>query len=322
VGIGKQPTAALDVNGDVAISGTIKVGNLPTSTDSVANIVVVDNSGNLRTIGTPPPIVCPQPISSAFWHVGGNILNPNGCNVIGSTNAADISIITNGANRINITADGRIGFNISAPPQAPNNYIDPVVYEFNGSVSIRNNGNAGLFFGRDNVPGGTVAEFYGEWGIQYVKSSDNNNQGGGLNFWKPFQSTGANGNGFLWLGDNGNVGIGCTNPQYLLDVNGTLRAKEVRVKITGCDFVFEDNYSLASWKERKKEVLQSKHLPNIPNVNGEKDVNSSELLQGIWRNTEEHELYLYQLFEAIEKLQKEVEQLKKENEMLKRKLDN
>jgi hypothetical protein len=328
VGIGKQPTAALDVNGDVAISGTMKVGNLPISTDSVANIVVVDNAGNLKTLavtlagpGNPPPPFCPPPISSAFWYVGGNILNPLGCNVIGSGNAADISIITNGARRINITADGRIGFNISAPPQITG-YIDPVAYEFNGSVSIRDSGNASLFFGRDNLTGsGTVAEFYGEWGIQYVKTSDNNNQGGGLNFWKPFQSTGANGNGFLWLGDNGNVGIGCTNPQYLLDVNGTLRAKEVRVKITGCDFVFEDNYSLASWKERKKEVLQSKHLPNIPNVKGEKDVNSSELLQGIWRNTEEHELYLYQLFEAIEKLQKEVEQLKKENEMLKRKLD-
>jgi len=231
VGIGKQPTAALDVNGDVAISGTMKLGNIPLSTDSVANIVVVDNAGNLRTIGLPPPVVCPQPISSAFWHVGGNKLDPFGCNLIGSTNGADISIITNGSNRINITADGRIGFNISAPPQAPSNFIDPVIYEFNGSVSIRNDGNAGLFFGRDNLIGsGKVAEFYGEWGIQYVKTSDNNNQGGGLNFWKPYQSTGANGNGFLWLGDNGNVGIGTTNPVCGLEIKPTVNTSGLCVE--------------------------------------------------------------------------------------------
>ncbi|GIV26620.1 MAG: hypothetical protein KatS3mg027_0434 [Bacteroidia bacterium] len=51
VGIGKHPVVALDVNGDVSVSGGLKVGNLQTSSDSVLKVVVVDNQGNLKTVG-------------------------------------------------------------------------------------------------------------------------------------------------------------------------------------------------------------------------------------------------------------------------------
>lgn len=324
VGIGKQPAGnvALDVNGDVAVSGGLKVGNLQAFQDSIMKVVVVDNAGNLKVVGgpgNPPPGICPTQMTSPYWYVGGNKLSATGCNYIGSANMVDFSVISGGVPRINLSADGRIGIGIAPPPAAPPGYVDPVKYEFNGSVSIRNDGNAGLFFGRDNIQNSNaVAYYYGEWGIQYVKSADNGGNGGGLNFWKPFQSTGVNGNGFLWLGDDGKVGISCTNPQYLLDVNGTIRAKEVRVKVTGCDFVFDKEYVLEPLNIRKSKVLSEKHLPNIPNVNGEAEISSSELLKGLWQNTEEHELYLYQLLEKIEQLQQEVNALKKELQEIKK----
>jgi hypothetical protein len=177
--------------------------------------------------------------------------------------------------------------------------------EIYGSLSIMNGGDVSLYLGRNNLIGsGTAAENYGEWGIQYLRSVSNNGHPGGLNFWKPWQSTGVSGNGFLFLSDNGNVGIGCLNPQYKLDVDGTVRAKEVRVKITGCDYVFDDKYKLEDLRKRKEKVLKEKHLPGLKNWNGENDMNLRELVEVLWKTIEEHELYIYQLEEEINELKK------------------
>jgi hypothetical protein len=43
---------------------------------------------------------------------------------------------------------------------------------------------------------------------------------------------------------NGNMGIGVANPKNRLDVNGTIRAKEVKVESEWADFVFKEGYNL------------------------------------------------------------------------------
>lgn len=228
--------------------------------------------------------------------------------------------------RISISAGGNIGFNTVPPPVPPSTpaiFSDPVRYEFYGSVSIINTGNVGLFFGREHLIGsGKAAEYYGQWGIQYIKADPSYSLPvGGLNFWKPFQSIGVDGNFFLFLSDNGNVGISCSNPQYKLEVDGTIRCKEVRVKIQGCDFVFEKGYGLMEMEKRKKKVLEEKHLPDVDSA-AEMEKEGAEFgknFRALLKNVEEHELYLYELYEKIKELEKENEELKKEMEKLKKK---
>lgn len=54
---------------------------------------------------------------------------------------------------------------------------------------------------------------------------------------------------------NGNVGIGTLTPNYKLDVNGTIRCKELKVDMEGADFVFEGDYELRSLEEVEELTL-------------------------------------------------------------------
>jgi hypothetical protein len=304
----------LEVMGNAEIAGNLKLSNLSSFVGNTLNLIVADPNGNLKVLGpgpfNPPSIACPNPlnpVSSAMWLVGGQQLNAADCNYFGSINNVSLSIGVNAHHIINLAQGvynnnipaGKVGIN-TAPPPGPE-----LSMEIYGSLSIMNGGDVSLYLGRNNLIGsGTAAENYGEWGIQYLRSVSNNGHPGGLNFWKPWQSTGVSGNGFLFLSDNGNVGIGCLNPQYKLDVDGTVRAKEVRVKITGCDYVFDDKYKLEDLRKRKEKVLKEKHLPGLKNWNGENDMNLRELVEVLWKTIEEHELYIYQLEEEINELKK------------------
>ncbi|MBI3501337.1 MAG: hypothetical protein HY063_06035 [Bacteroidetes bacterium] len=121
---------------------------------------------------------------------------------------------------------------------------------------------------------------------------------------------------------NGNVGIGTATPAYPLEVTGTIKAKEVKVCVSGCDFVFENNYNLLPIKHRKEKVLPQKHLFNIASASEmQKGQNMGEFTMGLLQNLEEHELYLYQHDERIEKLEIENTQLKTELDALKKQID-
>ena len=53
---------------------------------------------------------------------------------------------------------------------------------------------------------------------------------------------------------NGNMGIGIANPKNKLDVNGTIRAKEVKVESEWADFVFKKGYNLPTITFRTSEL--------------------------------------------------------------------
>ena len=66
---------------------------------------------------------------------------------------------------------------------------------------------------------------------------------------------------------NGRVGIGTSNPDAELAVNGKIHTKEVKVDLIGWpDYVFEENYQLPTLQEVANHIHQKGHLINIPSA--------------------------------------------------------
>ncbi|MCT4602043.1 MAG: hypothetical protein N4A59_03930 [Marinifilum sp.] len=116
------------------------------------------------------------------------------------------------------------------------------------------------------------------------------------------------------LSVDGNLGIKTTSSsEFPLAVNGKIRAKEVKVESDWADFVFKDDYQLMQLSDLEEFIQENGHLPKIPT---EKEVEengvslgkmNSKLLQKI----EELTLYMIEVNQRMELLEKENEELKK-----------
>ncbi len=203
----------------------------------------------------------------------------------------------------------------------------------NGAIRITGPNPSGgpmiLFGGSSTVASG------GEWGIEYTTATPGHD---GLNFWKPFGSTGTSGNSFLFLHNDGMVGVNTDNPTAQLTVNGnmligdpsttTLPAgyklyvetgiltEKVKVAVKNssnwADYVFAPGYKLMPLKEVKKYVETNKHLPDVPSAkemeNNGLDLGSMAALQ--MQKIEELTLQLIQINERLETVEKENAALK------------
>ena len=107
---------------------------------------------------------------------------------------------------------------------------------------------------------------------------------------------------------SGQVGIGVDDPEYKLDVAGTIRANEIIVNTTGADFVFADDYQLRPLSEVKTFIQENKHLPEIKSAQEmqENGVGINELQTQLLQKIEELTLYILQQEERIKALETEL----------------
>ncbi|WEA00669.1 hypothetical protein [Mucilaginibacter sp. SJ] len=107
----------------------------------------------------------------------------------------------------------------------------------------------------------------------------------------------------------GNVGIGQTNPQNKLDVNGSIHSKSVLIDLNGwSDYVFKKDYPLRPLSEVKAYIDLNEHLPEVPSEQEmvKKGLDVSEMNKLLMKKIEEMTLYLIEQNKRIEKLEAKI----------------
>ena len=115
------------------------------------------------------------------------------------------------------------------------------------------------------------------------------------------------------IANNGNVGIGTSNPTYKLSVNGNVRSKEVVVESNWADYVFDKDYKLPTLYETEKFILQNKHLPNIPSAKEieENGLHLGDIQKKMMEKIEELTLYIIDLNKQLRNTNDQLDDLKK-----------
>jgi hypothetical protein len=116
----------------------------------------------------------------------------------------------------------------------------------------------------------------------------------------------------------GYVGIGTTSPQQLLDVAGTMAAREVIVSTTGADYVFDTDYHLAPLTEVVSYINDHHHLPDIPSAAEmtEKGVGVADMQAKLLAKIEELTLYVIEEHETNKRLAEQNKDLQEQNHLI------
>jgi hypothetical protein len=102
------------------------------------------------------------------------------------------------------------------------------------------------------------------------------------------------------------VGIGTTtlDNSYALSVNGSIRSKEIVVESGWADYVFADDYRLASLEEVERHIAERGHLPDVPSAEtiATDGLPIGEMQATLMRKIEELTLHLIAMDKRVEAL--------------------
>jgi len=191
------------------------------------------------------------------------------------------NIVTN-IEALTISANGNIGIGTTSPGSTLDIKATSPVIKINDTTT----GLHGMEFQFNGVSYALIKSEAagGELRFQTGLSAD----------WGGFQTFYTNNLERLRINSNGNVGIGTVTPGNKLDVNGTIRAKEIKVDLNGADFVFEKEYKLMPLNELEAFVKEQKHLPDVATAKEmqEKGTDLGALNSKLLQKVEELTLYV------------------------------
>lgn len=230
--------------------------------------------------------------------------------------------VPNGINGVSTSTNGNVGVGSNSPV----GLFD--VYGTNTPNFRLRSPNASLDMGIA-TSNGTFAP-YARNGNVIVRLLGGINEEKGLLFHLPTNA--GDGKGYFKFGDdlngawlslynnkkmiiNGMVGIGTSNPTRPLEVNGTIRAKEIIVESGWADYVFDSGYQLRPLLEVESHIKTYRRLPDIPSVTEIKEngIGLSEMNTKLLQKVEELTLYVIQQEKELMRMKKELENMKKED---------
>jgi hypothetical protein len=174
-----------------------------------------------------------------------------------------------------------------------------------------------IYFGNKNLDNGDII-YTGRFNREANKSDfrigigDDNNGDDRFVIGNIYWNSGREWGDWFVVTNQKRVGIGVSYPTCALDVNGTIRSKEVKIEATGwADFVFDKDYKLPSLSEVEMHINEKGTLPDIPSEKevAEKGIDVGEMQAKLLQKIEELTLYVIELKKENEAQDKLIQEL-------------